>query len=208
MNVKDRHNRIRQLVIEANQLRKKQAQKMDILCNDLICAQRNFIKKLDTISFTAIFYESIVGQTELTGLLYSASNMMKKEIPDANIAFFLRQEEAFKLHILESQEPVTFEKPRLENCFTPELAEEICKSNKPCTLEDLFSMGLHANLSVLNQFSLVTLPLELFGRSIGFILIYRSSQNRLTHDELMNISAITPGLSQAIDACQILLNKS
>jgi len=39
-------------------------------------------------------------------------------------------------------------------------------------------------------------------------LIYRSSENKLTPDELNNISAVTGGLSRAIQARQVLLHSA
>ena len=44
--LKQRHKRVRLLVKKLNTKRKKQAQKIDILCNDFIAAQRDFIKNL------------------------------------------------------------------------------------------------------------------------------------------------------------------
>jgi len=207
MDHKQRH-RLRLLVGKLNKERKKQAKKIDILCNDLIAAHRDFIKRLNTISFTANLYESIVGTTDLSSLLYTACKLIKDEIPDASVAFFLRQAESFELHMFESDQPITLEKQRLENCFSPELVDNICKSNKICTLDDMFAMGLQGNPTCLNKISAVTIPLGQLGPSPGFILICRSSKNRLTAEELNNISAITPGLSQAIQSCQALLHTS
>ena len=204
MDHKQRHKNVRLLVSKVNKERKKQAKKIDILCNDLIAAQRDFIKRLNTISFTANFYESIIGTTDLSTLFYAAGKLIKNEIPDANIAFFLRQANNFKLHLFESDQPIGLEQQRLENCFTPELVDNICKSNKICTLDDMFAMGLQGNLTSLNKISAVTIPMGQFGSSLGFILIYRSSQNKLTTAELNHISAIAPGLSQAIQSCQVL----
>ena len=48
-----RHQRLRLLLKKLNKDRKKQAKKTDILCNDLIGAQRGFIRKLRSISFSA-----------------------------------------------------------------------------------------------------------------------------------------------------------
>jgi len=203
---KQRHRRLRLLVSELNKERKKQAKKIDILCNDLIAAQREFIKRLGTISFTANFYEAVVGITELSTLILTASKLIKNESPDSNVAFFLRQAENFELHMFESEKPITLEKQDLENCFTAELVSNICKSNKICTLDDMFAMGLQGKLTALNKISAVTIPLGELGSSLGFILIYRSSQNKLTSDELTNITAITPGLSRAIQSCQVLLH--
>jgi len=203
-----RQEKMRLLISKLNKERKKQAKKIDILCNDLIAAQRDFIEKLKTISFTANFYEAIVGTTDLSSLFYTAGKLIKEEIPDANIAFFLRQEDNFELHLFESDRPITLEKQRPENCFTSEWVDNICKLNKICTLDDMFAMGLQGNLIGLNKISAVTIPLGLFGPSLGFILIYRSSQNKLTPDELNNISAVTRGLSRAIQARQVLLHSA
>jgi len=198
-----RYKRLRVFVHKVNKQRKKQAQKIDILCNDFITAQKDFIKRLDTISFTANFYESIVGNTDLNGLLYTAGKLIQDEIADSNVAFFLRQAEGFKLHIFESNDK-NGEQQHIENCFTAELVDNICKSNKLCTLNSLFAIGLEGNLSQLNKISAVTIPLSHFGSSLGFILIYRPVQNKLTESELNNVCAVTPGLSQAIASCQTL----
>ena len=204
MDHKQRNRRLRLLVSRLNKERKKQAKKIDILCKDLIAAQKDFIKKLDTISFTANFYETIVGATDLSSLVLTAGKLIKDEIPDASIAFFLCQADSFELHMFESNQPITLGKQRLENCFSPELVDNICKSNKICTLDDMFAMGLQGNLTSLNKISAVTVPLGQLGSSLGFILICRSSQNKLTADELNNVCAVTCGLSRAIASCRVL----
>jgi len=204
MDHKQRNRRLRLLVSEVNKERKKQAKKIDILCNDLIAAQRDFIKRLDTISFKANFHETIVGATDLNSLIFTAGKLIKEKVPDANVAFFLCQGDSFELHMFESDQPIAMGKQHLENCFSAELVDNICKSNKICTLDDMFAMGLQGNLTSLNKISAVAVPLGQIGSSLGFILIYRSLQNKLTADELSNVSAITCGLSRAIASCQVL----
>jgi hypothetical protein len=201
---KQRHRRLRLLIKKLNKDRKKQNQKIDILCNDLIAAQRNFIKRLGIINFVANLYESIVGITDLNKLLYTAVEFIKAENENINITFFLRQEESFELHMFESGRPIAVEKQYIESCFTPELIDSISKSNKVCTIDDMFAMGLHGNLNELNKISAVTIPLGLLGSSLGFILVYRSSENKLTADEIGRISAVISGLSRAITSCQTL----
>jgi len=199
-----RHKRLRLLIKKLNTERKKQAKKIDILCNDLIAAQRNFIKRLNTISFVANFYESIIGTTDLSGLLHAAAKLIKAENADANVVFFLRQADNFELHMFESSRPIALDNQHLENCFSPELMDNICKSNKVCTLDDMFAMGLQGNLVGLNRISAATIPLGLLGSSLGFVLVYRPSENKLIPDEIGNISAVTCGLSRAIASCQAL----
>ncbi|MHC4616827.1 MAG: hypothetical protein ACYTEQ_03640 [Planctomycetota bacterium] len=204
MDDKQRYVRLRLLAKKLSQTRKKQAKQIDILCNDLIAAQRHFIKRLDTIRFTADFYESIIGTTDISSLLHCASRLVKDEVRDANVAFIIHRHDHFELHIFESNQPSTLTQQDLENCFTDEVVGNICKSNKPCTIDDMFAMGLEGNLSTLNQVSAATVPLSNLGSSLGFILIYRSSQNELTVDELSKTAAITRGLSRAIQSCQAL----
>ena len=208
MGDKQRHRRLRLLIKKLNKERKKQAKKIDILCNDFIAAQRDFIKRLNTISFTADFYESIIGVTDLSSLLYTAVKLVKEKNPDVNVTFFLRQSDNFELHVFQSEQPIILDKQHLENCFVPELMDNICKSNKVCTLDDMFAMGLEGNLIGLNKISAVTIPLGLLGSSLGFILIYSSSQNKLAADEVRDICAVTCGLSRAIESCYALLHSS
>jgi hypothetical protein len=208
MDQQKRHKRLRLLINKLNKERKRQAKQIDILCNDFIAAQRDFIDKLNIISFTATFYESILGTGDLGRVLHTASKLIREEIADANVTFFLHQAESFELHMFESEKPITLEKNRLENYFTADLVGQISTSNKLCTLEDMFTMGLQGNLVGLSQISAVTIPLGELGRSLGFILIYRSSKNRLRADELSRIGAVKSGLSRAIQACQMLLHST
>jgi len=201
---KQRHRRLRLLIKKLNKDRKKQNLKIDILCNDLIAAQRDFIKRLGIINFAANFYESIIGSTDLNKLLYTAVEFIKAENEDANTTFFLRQEENFELHMFESSRPIAIEKQYVENCFSQELMDSISKSNKVCTIDDMFAMGLQGNLNELNKISAVTIPLGLLGSPLGFILLYRSSENKLSADEISRISAVISGLSRAITSCQTL----
>ncbi|MHC4195019.1 MAG: hypothetical protein ACYSQZ_03585 [Planctomycetota bacterium] len=217
MDLNQRQKRVRMLVGKLNRARKSQAKKIDMLCNDIIGAQWGFIKRLDVISFTANFYKTIVGITELDNLLYTADNLIKEEIEDVNdnlikeeiedvnVAFFLRQAESFKLHMFESNQPIAIDPQHLENCFTNELVGNICESNKVCTLENLFEMGLQGNPAMLSKISVGVIPLGHLGLSLGFILIYRPSENKLTTEQIARITAITPGLSRAISTCQTLL---
>ena len=201
MDSKQRKKRLRLLIGKLNKERKKQAKKIDILCNDLIAAQRDFIKRLSTISFTADFCESIIGVSDLNVLLYTASKLIKEKITNANVSFFLRQAESFELHMFESDQPIALEQLGLEDCFSAEVVDNICKSNRLCTIDDMFAMGLQGNLTRLNNISAVTIPLGTFGSSLGFVLIYRSSKNRLTSDEINDVCAVTFGLSRAIASC-------
>ena len=187
-----------------NKDRKRQAKQIDILCNDLIAAQRGFIRKLKTISFRASFYESIVGLIELNTLLYTAARQIQNENDDTSIIFFLREGESFKMHVFADDRPSALDNEQLADCFSAESMDNICNSNKVCSLEDMYQMGLQGNLTGSNGVSAVTIPLGLFGSPLGFMFVYRAAENKLTADETDVISAVASGLSQAIACCRTL----
>lgn len=200
-----RHRRLRLVLKKLNKERKKQAQQIDILCSDLIGAQRNFIKRLKTVSFIASFCESIIGAADLNGLLCTAARIVKAEINDANISFFLRAGDDFQLHVFESPTlppggKIALERQHLEACFTHELMDNICKSSKVCDLNDMFALGLQGNPIELARLCVVSVPLSLPGLSLGFMLLARPSENALTADEIERITSASYGLSRAI-AC-------
>ena len=197
-----RHKRLLLLLKKLNKERKKQAKQIDMLCNDLIGAQRAFIRRLNTISFAAGFYESIIGMTDLNDLLYTAVKLLDEQIPGANAVFFLRQGENFDLHMFEINQATALDKGQLESRLTQDLMNNACKANRVCTLDEIFEMGLDGNPTGLDGTSAITIPLGLFGVSVGFMLAYRDSKNKLTGEEIRKISAIAPGLSQAIACCQ------
>ncbi|MHC4569217.1 MAG: hypothetical protein ACYTE3_26100 [Planctomycetota bacterium] len=205
-----RHQRLRLLLKKLNKERKKQAKKTDILCNDLIGAQRVFIRKLKTISFAAEFYESIIGMADLNNLLCAAGKLIESDVPGADVAFFLRRAESFELHMFEDGSSASVKKEQIETCFTQELLDNACKANRVCTLDEIFDMdpsvelgaGLHGNPTGLHGASAVTIPLSLLGASLGVMLVYRCSDNKLATEEIRDISAIVSGLSQAIVGCQ------
>ncbi len=200
-----RHNRLRLLLKNLNKQRKKQAKQIDILCNDFVMAQKDFIGKLNVIHFTADFYESILGTTNLGDLLHTTVARIKDELGETNITFFLRQDDNFELHIFEAPDSGQSDSHNLENHFSPELMDSICRANKACTLDDMLAMGLQTNPSQPAELSAVTLPLGLLSSSQGFILLYRSShQNKLEPYHLGNLAAVRHGLSQAIASCRQL----
>jgi hypothetical protein len=216
VNNEKRNKRLRQLISGLNKERKKQAKQIDILCNDFVAAQKDFIKALNTIGFAADFYGAIAGLTELNELLFTAGNLVKDQIPDANVAFFLlahtiaegQQHDNFELHIFESDLAIDLEDRRIENFFTAELVGNIAKSNRICAIEDMLAMGLAGSPICLEKISTAAIPLSTPASSMGFILIYRSSRNQLTADELKAVAQITPGLGRSIASCRALIGST
>ncbi len=202
MSQSQRQQRLRLLVKKLNRERKRQASQIDILCNDLIGAQRAFVKRLNSVGFAATFYKSLLGATDLRSLLVRADQMLRDELPGVSITFFLRQREGGQLRAVNVHETLTIDDQPLEDYFGPELVDGIYKSNRQCTMNDLFGMGLHGNLSELGNVSLTTLPLANLGRPLGFLLLGRAMPAALTAEELHKVDLITCGLSHAIAACR------
>ena len=205
----ERHNkRLRLLIGQLNKERKRQAKQIDILCNDFIAAQKHFVQSLKVIGFAADFYETIAGLTDPNELLATAGNLIKAQVQDVNVAFFLLQPGSFELHIFESDQPIDLEDRRIENFFTTELVNEIGKSNRLCTIDDMLAMGFAGTPRCIEKVAAVGLPLNHHGCSLGFVLLYRASQRPFTCDELKSIDQISPGLTRSIAACRDLVGSA
>jgi hypothetical protein len=202
MENKLREKRLRMLVHRVNLDRKKQSKKIDILCNDFIDTHRNFIKNLDVLCFAANFYQSIIGQKNIDELFDATAASLRDKIKDAEVAFFLRHNESFDFFSSKHPKKEDAKEQSFESFFTDELVIDICKNNRLCSLEQMMTMGLQLVPSMLNKLSAYAVPLINCGTSIGFILIYRISEDKISPDELDNISSVSTGLARAMVACQ------
>ena len=208
-----RNTRLRLLIRRFNKQRKQQAKQIDILCNDIMLAHKDFLKALKVLGFSADFCNAIIGITDLGELLCTAGSYIQKHTPDAHIAFFLlaqtsiegMQPDNFELHVFENDQPIALDDRRVENFFSTELVVNISKSNQICTIEDMLEMGLQCSPAFLEKISAAAIPLSTTGSSAGFILIYRSSRNPLTADELKAVAQVTPGLGRSIASCRTLI---
>ncbi|MCU0914653.1 MAG: hypothetical protein MUC88_08835 [Planctomycetes bacterium] len=205
MSQTERYQRVRLLVKRLNRQRKQQARQIDILCNDLIGAQRSFLHRLQDIGFAAEFYRALLGGTDVNRVLAQAGRVFRQELPGAGVAFFLRQAEGCELYAWRSDEALYREPDRPEGSFDPELVDRLCKTNRICFLDDLLGLGFDGQGDVLNRFSLVTLPLTDLGRSLGFLLLYRRRPEILTAEELGRIQPVLCGLAQAVRSARVPL---
>ena len=205
MDQSQRQRRLRLLVKRVNKERKRQACKIDLLCNDLIAAQRDFIHRLDGIRFAAQFYKSLLGAADPQALLSRAARSIQEELPGTNVSFFLRRSEETALQVSQRHEALLIDDKPLEDCFNPDLVENICKTNKPCTVDEMFGMGLEGNPQGFKRISLATLPLSDLSRSLGFVLLSRPISQPLTAEELHRTGLVLCGLSHAIAGCRPLL---
>jgi hypothetical protein len=204
----ERHQKLLAVLKKASRERKKQAKQIDILCNDMINAQRDFIKRLKTIDFRANFYESIMGITDLNSLLSTTADILKKDNLQANIVFFLRQGESLEIYNSDDNHLNFPDEQRIENYFSPELISNICISNKICGVEEMFEMGLQGSLTCLNAITASTIPLDSLGSAQGFMLIYRPSEKKFRKEEIDKIYTVSTGLSLAICSCKALMHSS
>jgi hypothetical protein len=197
----NRERKLRLLLKKAKMLRKEQAKKIDVLCKDFVSAHREFIAGLSAVSFTADFYEAIVGISELDEVLCKAAGMLSEQIPGVNIVFFLRQGGGCQMHVFEGEQPADMDQKRIENCISGELVDAVSTSNRICTLEDMFALGMQANPKYLERLSAYAAPLVSHGCGIGFVLLYRSSHQPLKESQLQRVVQIKTGLARAIAAC-------
>ncbi|MFH1613863.1 MAG: hypothetical protein ABIG61_02105 [Planctomycetota bacterium] len=197
-----RYKRIRQLVRKLNVIKRQQAGKIDILCNNIVVAQKDFLKKLMTLSFVVNVYEQIAGQTDLSKAVNAASSLMTESLSSCGIAVLLLGSNDLQVHLFDCDTQDNPDVRQFIDCFTVELVQNICDSNKLCFAEDMFAMGLQGNLAMLNKISFAAVPLLCSGSAVGLILVYRTKQDPLRNEELQRLAAITPGLAKTIRSCQ------
>ncbi len=197
---RQKNHRARRAIKKLNEIRHRQEKKIDILCNDMVGAHRDFIDQLKAADFSIRFYESIVGKNDLQTLMNASAGFIGDNIAEARVAAFLLDDDGFQLHMADDNRPIEVDQPRLENCFSLRLVEAICKANSVCSLDEMLQMGLNTEITDLTKISAAAMPLGSFGKGVGFILIYRDADSKLTAQELGGLRAITPGLYRAIES--------
>jgi len=206
MSQTERSKRLRLLVHKLNKQRKRQASQIDILCHDLIGAQRSFLHRLQDIGFAAEFYRSLLGCTDVHGVFARAGRIIKQELPGTGVTFFLRQPDGCEVHACAGDESLYGARQGPHEHFDPDLVESICKHNRPCMLDEILDLGANGDLAPLSRFSLVTLPLSDLGRSLGFALIYCPRPQVLNLADVRRIGPVMCGLAQAVRAVRVPLS--
>jgi len=189
-----RHMRARQ---------EKQAQKIDILCRDMVSAHAQFSQKLAVLTFATKFYESLLGCSGIEETLHRTVEQVRTHIDHASAAIFLLDSSGFDVHVAKSTDgQESIEKSHFQSWFSREMVHQIGQTNRICTLNDMLQMGLMAPPSALKTLSAAAIPLGRLGLGVGFILVYRPAERPLQPDDLSRIAAIAPGIRQAILSCK------
>jgi hypothetical protein len=197
-----RNKRVRGLVRKLNRARRDQLKQIDILCNDMVSAHGDFVKQLRELTFSVKFYEVALSQTDLTSLLDSSVDMIKSQIHGSSVAIFLLRDNVFDIHMVDSDSPIDVAQANLESYFTADVVRDISRSPHVCSLNDMCTAGLQASPTVLGSVSAAAVPIGRVGEPAGFILIYRSKENKLHPSEIETVTAITEGLCSAIQKWQ------
>jgi hypothetical protein len=193
-----RKKRIRRLVSELNKQRRLQGRKIDILCNDIIASQKNFLNQLRIMSLQIDLYESLIGTSDLEGILNDFLNTIQQLSDNINIAIWIQS--GFLAYAFDEQDATDEKTELIESCFSVELAEKIYNSRRCIELEELFEIGLPQS-QILFNLSAAVIPLQNICQH-GFILLYRDASKPITQREISDVSMLVPGLSRAIKACQ------
>ncbi|HEX41760.1 MAG TPA: GAF domain-containing protein, partial [Phycisphaerales bacterium] len=193
-----RQRRVRALVRELNRRRKKQALRTDILCNDLLAAQRAFVAQLREIAFAAAFYKALVAPSDLHELLTTAAGLIRQQWPACGAAFFLRDEHGEQVTVFDSGRAVDPIRDCLDACFNGRLIDRVCTAGKPCTLDDLYELGMSTEPRWLKGISAVAVPLVRPSERIGFIFLYTPMDQPLTPRQITALANLAPTLARAI----------
>jgi len=181
---------------------KKQADKIDIICRDMVTAHREFATKLAKLTFVTSFYESLLQSDDLADLLDAAVWGIREAVTGADTAVFLLAENGFDVHVADAGISDPVEKREFQHWFTRELVSSVSQMNRVCSLEKLLKMGLQGPPAILKTISIAAIPLGRLGQGIGFVLVYRPAHLPLQAEELSRVAAISVGLRAAIESFQ------
>ena len=176
----------------------KQAQQIDILCNDIVSAHQEFSLKLNRLNFAASFYEALLSANDRDELLDIAVKCIRAHINEASVAIFLLEDNGFDVHLADVSFTDTAGSHSFQDWFTPRLVDHISRTNRVCSLEQLLRMGLQGPPAILKTLSAAAVPLGRFGQGLGFIFVYRHAGQPLTAEELSRVAGISSGLRDAL----------
>ena len=199
-----RNRRVGMLVGQLNKARKKQAAQIDILCNDFISGQREFVGKLGQMCFVSQFYELLIGTTELSELIEQVIEFVSNQLGETTSVVFIKDGEGFDLYLQSDSNP-HFERDRLDEYFTAEILENICVSNKVWRVEDLFGAGFEGNLNKLNNSTIAAIPIGKMGSAVGVMILFGKEGSQFVQADIEKLSAAMPGLSKAVETCHRLV---
>ena len=186
-------------VIRAMRTRhEKQAQQIDILCNDIVSAHQEFSLKLTRLNFAVSFYEALLSANDRDDILDIAAQCIRSNIDEASAAIFLLEDNGFNVHLADAGLSDYAKSHSFQDWFTPRLVDHISQTNRVCSLEKLLRMGLQGPPAILKTLSAAAVPLGRFGQGLGFIFVYRHAGRPLTAEELSHVAGISSGLRDGL----------
>ena len=197
-----RNTKYRQLIRKLNGIRKEQARKIDILCNDILAAHGGFINHLKNFRFAADFYESILGINNTDLLAKAVGEFFTNNLNGVNAAVVFMVSGQPQIHIY-ATDPCLEEIPsQISPYLTARMVQMVCQTGKICTADELCTMGFFAGPAVLKKISLAAIGLNKAGPPLGMIILYRSAEKPFTNSELSQVSSVVGGLSTALKNLQ------
>jgi hypothetical protein len=182
------------MVKNLNRQRHQTARQIDIVCMDLVAAQRRFVDHYKKAVFSISFYEKLLACTNFQTMLTIAAAELSPALDNANVSFFYRQDDKIRCFVSENGQP--FEQDDFSDCFTDELVTEVINCNSIMNLNQLIALGLSATPSFLAGINAFTVPMSAENTEAGFILLWKKGNLDSKMAEYAHI--IAPGLSHAI----------
>ena len=190
---------MRLMVKALNKDRKKQARQIDLLCHDLIDAQRAFVRRLETIGFAAGLYKSLLGAQNTEHVLRILVNDVQSLMPSMDINLVLRQDDRCKIYPLET---TTRDEGHPVDAFDGPLVNAVCRANKTCHLDDLLGMGLSISPQKASRIQMTTLPMPQGGRCMGLIVLTSPANATVPANIIERITLVVSGISQVVLATE------
>lgn len=199
MSSTSRNKRVRLMVKALNKDRKKQARQIDLLCHDLIDAQRAFVQRLEAIGFAAGLYKSLLGAQSTEQVLRILVNEVQSLLPSMDVNIVLRQEHGCKIYPLEA---TTRDEGHPVDAFDGPLVDVVCRANRTCDLDDLLGMGLSVSPQKASRIQMTALPMPQGGRCMGLLVLTSPAGVAVPSNLTEQVALVVSGISQAVLATE------
>lgn len=189
-----RTERLKRFFRCVNQQRRQQKKKIDILCNDIIAAQRTFVDKLSHYNFVLDFYESIIGQTNIKKLIDIAGQKIKNSLSNYEIGIYCLEKGCFEYL---SQKDNSL----IESFFSPLISQKISKTNTVLSVDEIALLGGDCESEIFKKIDFCSVPISGYGSAMGFVLIWANLPNKISPQCISKMQSICPSLAKAFRSC-------
>jgi len=214
-----RHQKLRKLCRNVNNHRRKMRDKVDLLCQDLVKSNIELTSTLQSLQKAYDFQSEITGEFDLCYMLHKSLREIKEQVDQSHAVIYLCQTDDFEAHISAPYDDVQYDLGLVESILKQTVVPCVSRTqsvlliSEPSAYENekIFQTLSLPDRRILNELTILTLPVIHDDQLLGVLTIYRENDMPLEECDKRAVSIYLPPLARALAAIQklkhhILLN--